>query len=332
MQQDAHVLTHDAAKVRTIIYGSRAEWLRARRAFITSTDVAALAGLSKYQSPLSIFQEKKKADSADDETDVGNERMLLGRIFQRDIATAYQVIRERVAEERYEVEHVPEYALFQHASNKRHGTSLDCRQWAYNGELRPSDPRLLQLLELKMTTAYLEEPFEEWLAQVQWQMYVTGSTRATIAALCGGDAMRWWDIDRDDVVIEALKNSADLFLENCLMRNVPPPSDGSEHSRAAIKQLYPESDGTEVTFDMDDHDRVLQIVELRNRIAALDKEEGTLIDALKLKMGKAQVGYLPNGGKITWKSFPKQGYYVKPQTVRPFKIDPEPPAPKGRKQ
>lgn len=325
MQHDSHVLDHDHALVEILKYSNRADWLRGRRSFITSTDVAPLAKIGRFGSPLSIFAEKTKEASEADAKDDSEPRMMLGRIFQRDIGVAYSALRLKEEGVAYLIESVPDYTLYVHARNKDHATSLDFLQRRDDGTRRVP-------LETKMTTAYVDEPYDDWLAQVQWQMYVTGSPTATIAALCGGDDLRWWDIERDDEVIGDLRKIADDFVSQHVMPGVPPASDGSEPSRRAMRKLYAVSDGSEVALEIADLATVTEIMALRERAAEMLKEEAVMVDALKQKMGAAEVAYLPNGGKITWKSFPKAGYTVQPSMQRPFKIDPHPPAEKKRKK
>ncbi len=321
MDANAHVLTHDQHKLRLTEYLDRAEWLRARRKLIVSTDLAGITGMGRFATPLSVYAEKVREDSPEDAIDTAEERMMLGTIFQRSIAEAYQNLRRLREVVAYEIEHVPQFTLFGHATNHRHGTSLDCWQRAMI-EYTP--------LEVKMTTAFPEQPFDEWLTQVQWQMYVTGSPRATIAALCGGEDLRWWDIERDEDVIGMLRTAADEFLAVHVDPRNPPPSEGKGPSRQAMRKLFLLSEpGVEVTLTAEDYATTVGIQTLNADIAKLEEEKGALEDSLKQKMGEAEVAYLPNGGKITWKSFEKAGYTVKPQMARPFRIWP-PPVEKGR--
>jgi len=327
MSEDAtaHVIAHDRAGARCVVYESRAAWLHGRRRIITSTDIGAIAGVSKYGTALSVYAEKMLLPSAADDADDSTDEMLLGKIFQKDIARAYQILRMKRESVDYAIDHVGDHTLVFHATRERHGTSMDCWQWPV------SDDDDVTPLEVKKVNSFPDDPLEEWLTQVQWQMYCTGTPAATIVALCGGIEIRWWDIPRDEELIGALRVMADEFWKNHVEHGLPPSSDGSFSSSAAMRKLYPvSSPGLEVTLEMTDLDTVVRIQEQAKEIDLLQKAKAANEDMLKAKMGTAEVAYLPNGGKITWKSFDKSGYAVKPMTVRPFRIIAEPPIKKGK--
>jgi predicted phage-related endonuclease len=294
--------------MKEIKYATREEWLAARRHILTSTDVGAIVGVSKWASASSVFASKVAGMEGEE-----NEHMVVGRSVQPGIAAAYQTIRMlRNPDEPVDIVNIDGHALF-FTDDGRHGTSLDC--------LQTIGTRGIGVLEIKATSGFPEEPYDEWVTQVQWQMYVTGCEYGTIAALCGGTSMRFWDITPDVDLIEPLKVAADAFWAQHVLSGVPPAPDGSDSARRAVRSMFPTSiPGTEVTLTVEDLDAVMEIQAAKEAIDAYRKRADALEDGLKLKMGNAETAYLPNGWKLTWKSSERKGYYVQPAQTRTFRI------------
>lgn len=294
--------------MKEVKYATREEWLAARRHILTSTDVGAIVGVSKFSSAASVFASKVAGMEGEE-----NEHMVVGRAVQPGIAAAYQTIRMlREPDEPVDIVDIDGFALF-FTGDGRHGTSLDC--------LQTVGQRGIGVLEIKATSGYPDEPYEEWITQVQWQMYVTGCEYATIAALCGGSSLRYWDVTPDVDLIEPLKVAADAFWEQHILQGVPPAPDGSDSARRAVRSMFPTSvPGSEVTLTVEDLDAVMEIQAAKDAIDQYKRRADALEDGLKLKMGTSESAYLPNGWKLTWKSAERAGYYVKPSQTRTFRI------------
>ncbi len=292
-------------------FTSREEWLKARKEVVTSTDIGGIIGISKWSSRLKVYTDKVATlvMVGDD-----NEQMLLGRMLQSGIAAAYAVLREERAGEGVTVHPVSPNALAIHPQHLTHGTSLDCFQKIVGREE-------MEILEVKNTQSFPDEPYDEWVTQVQWQMHVTGCKRATIVALCGGTKLVWWDIDRDEDLIAPMITAADVFWAQYVLPGIPPDSDGSDASVYAVKRLYPNSSpGTEVTLSMEDMDAAIEADALKGQQKALEQAINAKHALIQQHMGPAEVGYLPNGWKVSWKTHERKPYTVKAGTARPFTI------------
>ena len=290
-------------------YAGKPEWLDARRKVVTATDVGRIVGVSKWGGPLEVFGEKMGMQQDE------NERMLIGRELQTGIASAYHQLRTKLTGEACDIKHVSPFAL-QWGPRPRHAASLDCMQ-------RLGDAPDWHPLEIKSTAAYVVEPYDEWLTQVQWQMYVTETRRATIAALRAGDDIEWWDIERDDSVIQPLVEAADAFLAQNLDRAEPPPP--GAHDWKGVKRLYPDAGlGVEITFGIEELDLATHHLAVKEEIAGLYMRKEQLEAQLMAKMGLAEIAYLPNGTRITWKNQARKSYVVPPTNARVFKIEKAP--------
>jgi predicted phage-related endonuclease len=290
-----------------IDFADRGMWLQARRQVVTATDVGRIVGVSKWGGRLDVYNEKMGIDPDE------NDNMVIGRALQTGIANAYHVLRgKREANAHLEIEHAPQWALHM-GPQPGHAASLDCWQRTIDHEWHP--------LEVKNTSGYPAEPYDEWLTQVQWQMHCTDTNRATIVALMGGDEIQWWDVERDEDVVQPLIVAADSFMAQFVKLAQPPPPDGPRDARA-VRRLYAVADvGTEVTLGMDDLDTALHLEATKEQLKALEETKDSLTARLQARMGAAEVAYLPNGLRLTWKNQERAGYFVKPSTSRVFRME-----------
>jgi predicted phage-related endonuclease len=290
-----------------IDFQDRALWLQARRQVVTATDVGRIVGVSKWGGRLDVYNEKMGIDPEE------NDNMVIGRSLQTGIAAAYHVLRsKREPDLQLEIEHAPQWALHMGPLHG-HAASLDCWQRSIERDWHP--------LEVKNTSGYPAEPYDEWLTQVQWQMHCTQANRATIVALMGGDEIQWWDVERDEDVIQPLIVAADSFMEQFVRLASPPPPDGPRDARA-VRRLYAEATpGLEVSLDMADLDVAIQLEATKEQLKALEDLKDACAAKLQAKMGAAEVAYLPNGMKITWRNQERAGYFVKPSKSRVFRME-----------
>lgn len=177
-----------------IPFTTREAWLAERAKDITSTDVAALFGISPYLTRFELWHRKVRCDIEPD--DIGDvERVKWGTRLQRAIA-------EGAAEERgWSIRAADEYIR---APNDRIGASFDY----FIGD---SDGTTVAILECKNvdglafrdgwveTDFGLEAPAHIEL-QVQHQMLVSGIPRTYIAALVGGNRLVILERDYDPLV------------------------------------------------------------------------------------------------------------------------------------
>ena len=73
--------------MRNIQYLDKAVWLKHRSLGIGGSDVAAILGLSKWKSPLSVYMDKVFPEQADDKPK--HEAMEWGSRLENSIATKF---------------------------------------------------------------------------------------------------------------------------------------------------------------------------------------------------------------------------------------------------
>lgn len=249
----------------TVPYTTREAWLAARSQDITSTDVAALFGVSPYLTRFELWHRKHGSPeaSAPDIDDV--ERVRWGNRLQETIAAG-------AAEDRdwcwltLDYMRIPELRI---------GSSFD---YVITDGDDPANPTYLALLECKNvdglafrdgwveTEFGLEAPAHIEL-QVQHQMLVSGIRRCYIAALVGGNRLVILERDYDEAVGQRIIEECAKFWAD------PCPAPDFRRDAELIAQLYRYSGaGPEVEADAYIA-RLMDEAHQFSRMAAVAKDE-----------------------------------------------------------
>lgn len=201
----------------------RDRWLAARRHGITATDVVKILGLSNYGNALDVYLDKRRGE---DDTATSESAQ-----WGRDL--------EDVVARRWAADHgkrVRRVGLMQHPLHGHHLASLDR---VVVGEGAPLECKTRNLF-----AADLAESVPDRIAvQVQWQMYVQGSSDAYVAALIGGQQLVTHYVQRDDDVIGYLRTEADRVWA-AVEDGEPPEVPAWQATAASLRRLHPERDGS----------------------------------------------------------------------------------------
>jgi predicted phage-related endonuclease len=143
--------------------------------------------------------------------------------------------------------------------------------------------------------------------------------------LIGGQHLVWCDVMRDSSAIDALINAGSVLWSH-VESGTAPPADGSAGARKIILSMYPtETPEKEVALpaDLIEWDQRLQAMKV-----ALKEVEGRKREAenkLRIALGDAQTGILPNGVTYTLKTQTRAEHVVKESSFRVMRRK----APKG---
>ena len=265
-------------------------WLQFRRKGIGGSDAAAIAGLSKWKSPVVVYLEKVGQAPDDD--------------LQSDAAYFGTVLEDVVAQE----------------FSRRTGLKVRrCNQMLQH----PDYPFMLANvdrlivgdkagLECKTASEYLKGEWEgeeipaQYLLQCQHYMAVTGYNAWWIAVLIGGNKFVYKKVDRDEEIIQYLIQLESDFWNNHVVPQVPPMMDGSEASTTLLKTMYSvgELDSeTELPMEADSLIEQLQHAKLDEKAATERVTE--LENRLKSMLGDHETG-LTSNHIVTWKTVTSQ--------------------------
>lgn len=234
--------TKRAGDVEIITEYTPEEWHNLRAQDITSTDAAALFGISPYLTPFELWHRKKQAAVVEFEP---SERMKWGTRLQAAIAKGIGDDNEWLVRE------MPEY--IRHVKLAM-GSSFDFQihgfhQYGFDEEERKRRTAEFKpaILEIKNVDSLAFK--DGWLVdgddveapahielQVQHQLAVSGLKLAYIGALIGGNRVVLIKRERDESVIDSLKLRIAAFWDS-IDRNIEPKPD-FERDAAFIAKLY----------------------------------------------------------------------------------------------
>lgn len=261
------------------------EWHAARRDSIGASEVAAILGLSKWQTPLDVYRAKKGVPN---EIDPNLE--YFGHALE-------PVIAGWIARSRPEIEWLED------------GFSARSTAWPW---LTASPDRIarenphtaeIQPVEIKTSSAFVKGDWADgvpagYQAQVQTQLAVLGSTYGWLAVLHGGNQPELYRIDRDEEWIQDyLIPETRRFWEEHVLADIPP----EPITTAEAVALWP----GDPDLVIDGSEDVLELWREYGRQQEAAREAEQTLEQLKLELQKSMrdASVLTFEGKplFTWK-------------------------------
>lgn len=202
---------------------SKEEWLRYRKNGIGGSDVAALLGISKWKSEIELWLDKtNQTDNLIEE----NEAMQWGNIMEPVIRKHFaEVTGKTVLEIQAIIQH-PEYPFMLADVD---GLTVD-------------DAGNPAILEIKTASEYKRSEWEQdipayYQTQVQHYLCVTGTAKAYVAVLIGGNTFRVYEVDADAEVQRMLITLEQAFW-NKVKNMIRPEMDGSDAAKNLLDTIY----------------------------------------------------------------------------------------------
>jgi putative phage-type endonuclease len=250
---------------------SQQHWLALRTMDVTSTETAALFGLSPYTTEFELWHRKKDAVVV---TIDENERMKWGTRLQDSIALGI------AQDENWEVRRMDEYIR---DPELRLGASFDfsIEKFVPHMEIPEHEKGLLEIKNVDSLVARDSWPCDEEgnieaphhiEIQVQQQLAITGRASVHIGALVGGNRVLLLERRPDPDVIAAIKQKVAAFWKS-IEENRPPRPDFIRDADF-IASLYGYADAGKILDFRDDQeftDLALQHKELGEEIKGLEE-------------------------------------------------------------
>ncbi|WNI31453.1 lambda-exonuclease family protein [Streptomyces sp. ITFR-6] len=265
---------------------SREEWLEVRRGGIGGSDVAGILGLAgKYTGPRHVFEEKhgRSTFEGNEYTEIGTEiEDFIAHMFTKrsGVTTAeapgtlVHVDRpwQRVNVDRYTFEQPgPASGVLECKNRSEH----QAEQWE-NGAV-PDAPAI----------------------QCHWGMAVGGWNHGFVAALVGGNKLRWVRLERDEEMIEYLVDYCGRWFERHIVEGVEPPADGLEATTDLLAKLWSVKAETIAEIDVAKAKELrARHAEVKARAKAIDEELRLVENEMKLLTAENEVA--KSGGKPAW--------------------------------
>jgi putative phage-type endonuclease len=274
-----------------------AAWFELRKDGITATEAAVIAGLSPYKTPYQLWAEKLGKF----EPEPVGAAAVRGLLLEATVAEFYEMETKRKLKRSNGIVRIKEIPWAM--------ASLDRTVVGSDG-----------LVEIKTSTSprwTLHPVPPEVVAQVQWQMFVTGAPWCDVAVLLGGLVFR---IERVDASIEM---QTDLYrkaveFRNLLATQTPPTLRGEDSDAlAAVKPWNGLDEWAQADSGIE---RVASLYSEKQYEAKLiDAELQTLAIGLKEAIGE-KAGIIGSGWQATWrqnKSSQKVNYKLLLDALKP---------------
>ncbi len=202
----------------------RERWEMVRRLGIGGSDVAAIVGLDKYRGPRHVYEEKHGREIVRD-----NEAMEIGREIEEFIL--------RLFSKRSGVPIVTPPGTLAHVDHAWAMVNID------GDALDPETGEVAGPVEVKNRSEYQLEEWEEGppdapALQCHWGMAVGGYQRGYVAALVGGNKLRWHVVERDQEMVDHLLEFCGQWYQRHVVEGFPPPVDGLEATKDLLGRLY----------------------------------------------------------------------------------------------
>lgn len=293
------------------------EWLEHRRHSIGGSDASAIVGMNSYSSPYTVWADKLgKIPPKED-----NEAMRLGRDLEEYVAKRFTEATGKKVRRENNILINPDIP-FAHANVDR----------MIVGEDAGFEAKTTSVLNLK---AFKNGEYpENYYVQCMHYMMVTGCKKWYLGVLVLGVEFKWFEIERDEAEIEALRKSEADFWEY-VKSGEAPMIDGSKSTSETISTIYRESNGSEVSLMAYQTD-LARYADLTKCIKDMEAQKDEVANRIKVFMGEAEKGECDKY-KVSWassmrvsfdhKRFAKEnpeidlsGYY-KATATRMFKVN-----------
>lgn len=306
-------------------------WHELRRAGVTASEIAAVMGLSKWDSPFSLYWKKVNGWATED-SDV----MSTGRHLEPSIADWWFAEcdpLENVVPGRAGLYAHPERPwqlatpdrLIQlpcdwcdaagERVDPRTGDYVDCQ--GCGGTAAAGPP--IALLECKWVAhswdGWGEQDTDDipvyYRAQCQWQLDVLGVDEVFVAAL-GPGGFRAYRVQRDETDLKLMRAAGAAFHQR-LVEQDPPDLDSHSATLGALKRLHPSVGDGEVSVTAD-------LAEEYRQARTAKKAAEVRVDAcevlIRAALGSEFNRAVCNGKSVASRSvFDRKGFYVEPTTI-----------------
>lgn len=260
------------------------EELALRKSGIGASEIGAVAGLNPYAGPLDVYL--RKLDLIEDEE---SEAAEWGHLLEPLIADRYAKETGETLERCSTLVHPREpWILATPDRLSLSGRVVECKTASLRVAHRWGEPGT-------------DEVPEEYLAQVVWQMLVTGHRVADIALLVGGQEFRVYTVPWDGELAEALIERGRVFWHEHVLAQVPPSMGSEKAAREWLRQQFPRDIG-DIRPATDEESVILG--ELRAARARFDvaEENKKLLEAkVKALIGDDAGLTCHELGRVTWK-------------------------------
>lgn len=265
---------------------SKEEWLRYRKQGIGGSDVAAILGISKWNSAIQLWMDKTNQTNEPVEV---NEAMEWGTILESVIRDHFAMVTGKTV---MEVK-----AMLQHPEHPFMLADVD--------GVTTDDDGNPAILEIKTASEYKRDEWSEgvptyYQTQCQHYLCITGLSKCYVAVLIGGNSFKIYEVDADSE-IQSMLIAVEKNFWNQVQNMIRPDIDGSDAAKNLLDSIYRGGVEEEIVLPDDAVDWVDAYVDasVEEDNAKARKQEAA--NHIKEIMGDYDVATC-YGHKITWRN------------------------------
>ncbi|UQA95729.1 YqaJ viral recombinase family nuclease [Streptomyces halobius] len=267
---------------------TREEWSAIRRAGVGGSDVAAILGLDKYRGPRHVFEAKHGRQD-----DVTSEAAEIGTEIEDFIA--------RMFSKRSGVPIAASPGTLVH--NERSWMLANVDRYALDDAGAVTGP-----VECKNRSEYQASDWEDGVPdspaiQCHWYMAVGGWDVGYVAALVGGNKLRWHRIERDEEMIGWLVETCGRWYQRHIVEGLPPAADGLEATTELLAKLWSVKPEAIAEIDLATAKALrARRADLKAQVKALADELRTVENEMRALTGKNEIARADGRPAWTWKA------------------------------
>ena len=277
--------------------------IKERKNYIGGSDCAAVLGMSRWGSPLTVWMEKTGQSEVKEE----NLAMKLGNKLEQIVAELFMEETGKKVRRVNETVFHPDYPFI--------GANVDRK-------IEGEDA----ILEIKTASGWKAKEWddneipEEYILQVMHYLAVTGREKGYIAVLIGGNQdFKWKEIVRDNELVASIIEKEVLFWNNYVVPKVMPMTFTSIDGDP-LGQLFSKPENLAIVPAIDDLNECFKDLEFtKNAIKELEDEKKSLENRLKAEIGN-NLGITTSKYQATWNIVKKEAHEVKASEYRMLRI------------
>jgi len=266
---------------------SRDEWLKAREDGIGASEVAAILGLSPWETPFSLWMRKTGQVPPLEE----NVAMRLGHLLEPVVVTLWEEETGGRA-----VKASAKDIIYQDARKPWRKCTPDRIAYMKNPETGKREKMLLEIKTSSMDFDPDDLPVY-YIAQCIYQMLITGIHKCELCWLTNGRYFGHAPVEWDDAFADFIGHQVDTFWNESVLG-------GKEPELISVSDFVMKGSDPDKTVEADSEALrdAMSLFRLKQAINATEADANALINALKLYMGTGET-LEHNGVKLaTWKS------------------------------
>ncbi len=264
-----------------------------RASFIGGSDAAAILGVSPWKSPFMLYQEK----IGEFKEEITPEKQKIFDRGHRWEPVVIEMLIDELTDRGHDVQVIARNGRFKDLEHPFLAAEIDLELLidgeTVNGEMKTVHPFAAK--------DWGEQDTDEipiyYTAQVSHGQMVTRRNKTIVAALIGADDLRVHVVERDDELIQIMRNKEIEFWKRIEKRDAPDPT-----SLEDIKLIYSKAGGGVVDADQKILEAFTNLKNTKSKLKGLEEEKEAYEKEIKLFMGEAAVLSYEEQALLTWRN------------------------------